>query len=57
MEDNNVGDDARHVTLCIKKALKKGLESGRFKTVRETGKGAGRFKLNRATRRTTPKRK
>merc|ERR1719342_293519 len=57
MEDNNVGDDARHVTLCIKKALKKGLESGRFKTVRETGKGAGSFKLNRDHEENNPKKK
>merc|ERR1719347_948199 len=57
MEDNNVGDDARHVTLCIKKALKKGLESGRFKTVRETGKGAGSFKLNRDHEENNPTKK
>ena len=47
MEDNDVGNDTRHVSLCFKKALKKGLENGRIKTVRETGKGAGKFKLNR----------
>merc|ERR1719167_181092 len=47
MEDNDVGNDTHHVTLCFKKALKKGLENGRIKTVRETGKGAGSFKLNR----------
>ena len=41
MEDNDVGNDIHHVTLCFKKALKKGLDSGRIKTVRETGKGAG----------------
>merc|ERR1719411_1813708 len=47
MEDNDVGNDTHHVTLCFKRALKKGLENGRIKTVRETGKGAGMFKLNR----------
>merc|ERR1719300_1075092 len=47
MEDNDVGNDTRHVSLCFKKELKKGLENGRIKTVRETGKGAGKFKLNR----------
>merc|ERR1719378_434325 len=47
MEDNDVGTDIRHVSLCFKKALKKGLENGRIKTVRETGKGAGKFKLVR----------
>ena len=47
MEDNDVGNDTRHVSLCFKKALKKGLENGRIKTLRETGKGAGKFKLNR----------
>merc|ERR1719334_1245165 len=46
MEDNDVGNDTRHVSLCFKKALKKGLENGRIKTVRETGKGSGKFKLN-----------
>merc|ERR1719342_651964 len=46
MEVNDVGSDTRHVSLCFKKALKKGLENGRIKTVRETGKGSGKFTLN-----------
>ena len=55
MEDNDVGNDIHHVTLCFKRALKKGLDSGRIKTVRETGKGARKYKLNREHEDNIPK--
>ena len=37
--------DADKAALHLRKALKKGLEDGVFKTARQSGKGAGSFKL------------
>ena len=47
--------DADKAALHLRKALKKGLEDGVFKTARQSGKGAGSFKLIEKKKKPTAK--
>jgi len=47
--------DADKAALHLRKSLKKGLEDGVFKTARQSGKGAGSFKLVEKKKKPTAK--